>query len=140
FPGAMRRTASLPIFAGIYALVAVGFAVYGVQLALADNAQWVAFALMTVAALLAAWAAWRPAPLDEVPPVDWVLAAAAAFAAAYLYIFYHDLARRPGAPVLFDLVIAGVGLVLLLEATRRALGPALVFIAVAFLFYTFAGP
>ena len=140
FPGAIRRTASLPIFAGIYVLVAAGFVFYGIQLALAGNEQWLAFALMTVAALLAAYSAWRPAPLDEVPPVDWVLAAAAAFAAAYLYIFYHDLARRPGAPVLFDLVVAGVGLVLLLEATRRALGPALVVIAVAFLFYTFAGP
>lgn len=140
FPGAIRRTAALPIFAGIYAVVAVGFALYGASLALAENDQWVAFAVMTVATALAAYAAWRTAPLDEVPSFDWILAALAAFSAAYLYIFYYELSRRPGAPVLLDLVVAGTGLVLLLEATRRALGPALLFIAVAFLVYTFAGP
>lgn len=140
FPGIIRRTAVLPIFAGIYVVAAAGFAFYATSLALAGDPQWLAFAAMTVAAALAAYAAWRPAPLNTVPSVDWLLAALAAFSAAYLYIFYYDLARRPGAPVLFDLVIAGVGLVLLLEATRRALGPALLFIALVFLFYTFAGP
>ncbi|WP_116652629.1 TRAP transporter permease [Pelagibacterium sediminicola] len=140
FPGVIRRTATLPVFAGILAIATAGFAFYGVSLVLAGNDQWSAFAAMTVATGLAAYAAWRPAPLDKVPSVDWVLAALAAFSAAYLYIFYYDLARRPGAPILFDLVVAGVGLVLLLEATRRALGPALLFIALAFLFYTFAGP
>ena len=140
FPGIIKRTAIPPVFAGIYVVAAAGFAFYTARLAMVGNAQWLAFAAMTLAALLAAYAAWRPAPLDTVPTVDWVLAALAAFSAAYLYIFYYELARRPGSPVLFDLVAAGVGLVLLLEATRRALGPALLVIAVAFLFYTFAGP
>lgn len=140
FPGAIRRTATLPIFTGIYAVAAAGFVVYAITLALAGDPQWLAFAVMATATALAAYAAWKPAPLDEVPTFDWILAALAAFSAAYLYIFYYDLARRPGAPVLFDLVVAGAGLVLLLEATRRALGPALLFIALAFLVYTFAGP
>lgn len=140
FPGVIRRTASLPIFAAIYLIAALGFAYYAAVLAMAGNAQWMAFTAMTAVALLAAYSAWKPTPLDTVPRVDWVLAAAAAFCAAYLYIFYYDLARRPGAPTLFDLVVAGAGMVLLLEATRRALGPALLCIAAIFLFYTFAGP
>ncbi len=35
-----------------------------------------------------------------------------------------------------DLVVAVVGLVLLLEATRRALGPPLMIVAMVFLVYT----
>jgi TRAP transporter 4TM/12TM fusion protein len=37
-------------------------------------------------------------------------------------------------------VVAGAGIVMLLEATRRSLGPPLMFIALLFLLYTFAGP
>nr|WP_196259955.1 TRAP transporter permease [Pelagibacterium limicola] len=140
YPGIVKRTAAIPVFAIIYGIVALALAVFAGNQGLAGNPQWVAFAVMAGATALAAYAAARPAPLHRVPAVDWILAFGAAFAAAYLYIFYHDLARRPGAPQLFDLVIAGMGLVLLLEATRRALGPALLVIAVIFLFYTFAGP
>src|SRR5690606_15997585 len=67
-------------------------------------------------------------------------AAIGAASAAYLYVFYDQLAARPGAPTLADLIVAGAGLVLLLEATRRALGPPLMFIALLFLLYMFAGP
>jgi TRAP transporter 4TM/12TM fusion protein len=140
FPGIVRRTAALPVFAVIYGVAAVGLALYTVNLLMSGNAQWIAFAVMAVVALAAAYAAWRPAPLDQVPAVDWALALAGAFSAGYLYLFYHALASRPGAPTLVDLVVAGAGLVLLLEATRRALGPALLFIALIFLIYTFAGP
>ncbi|MDX5297897.1 MAG: TRAP transporter fused permease subunit, partial [Gammaproteobacteria bacterium] len=76
----------------------------------------------------------------RVPWYDWLLALAGAYSAAYLYIFQHELATRSGAPVLQDLVVAGVGVVLLLEATRRALGLPLTVVALVFLVYTFAGP
>jgi TRAP transporter 4TM/12TM fusion protein len=95
---------------------------------------------MGALALAAAYCAYQPAPLDAVPRVDWVLAIVAAASAAYLFVFYHDLSARPGAPTLTDLVVAGAGIILLLEATRRALGPALMIICVIFLIYTFAGP
>ena len=68
------------------------------------------------------------------------MALVAAFCASYIYIFYAALADRPGDPTVYDLVIAVVGLVLLLEATRRALGPPLMVVASVFLLYTFAGP
>jgi TRAP transporter 4TM/12TM fusion protein len=71
---------------------------------------------------------------------DWLMAAIGAASSAYLYVFYQELATRPGAPTLTDLVVAGAGLVMLLEATRRSLGPPLMFIAILFLVYTFAGP
>lgn len=78
-------------------------------------------------------------PRNRIPAYDWLLALVAAFCAAYLYIFYRELANRPGLPTQMDIYIACVGMVLLLEATRRALGPPLMIVSIIFLFYTFAG-
>src|SRR3546814_16223672 len=69
--------------------------------------------------------ALKRSPRDRVPATDWLLAVVGALAAAYISIFYRDLSQRPGLPTTMDLVSAGIGMVLLLEATRRALGPAL---------------
>ena len=63
-----------------------------------------------------------------------------AFCASYLFIFYEALSERPGDPTQMDLVVAVIGLILLLEATRRALGPPLMVVAGVFLIYTFFGP
>ncbi len=78
--------------------------------------------------------------VDHVPFYDWILALAAAFAASYLYFFYDELSRRPGSPILQDLIVALGGMVLLLEATRRALGLPLTIVAGVFLVYALAGP
>src|SRR3546814_665385 len=50
------------------------------------------------------------------------------------------LSQRPNNLNTQDIVIACIGMVLLLEATRRALGPPLMIIAIIFLGYTFLGP
>ena len=55
-------------------------------------------------------------------------------------MFYRELSDRPGLPTDLDMVVAVAGMVLLLEGTRRALGPPLMVVAMVFLFYTFAGP
>ncbi len=87
-----------------------------------------------------AYPAFRRSPRRRVPVADWALALAAAFCAAYLFLFYDELARRPGRPTDADIVVAVAGMVLLLEATRRALGPPLMVVALVFLVYTFFGP
>ena len=79
-------------------------------------------------------------PRDRVPPWEWALAIVGAFCALYLFTFYRELSDRPGAPIFQDLVVGSLGLILLLEATRRALGPALMIVATVFLVYTFLGP
>lgn len=76
----------------------------------------------------------------HIPFYDFVFAIAGAFAAAYIFMFYAELAGRSGAPTTLDVVISVVGMVLLLEATRRALGPPLMVVAGVFLLYTFLGP
>ncbi|GAB3527992.1 TRAP transporter permease [Photobacterium alginatilyticum] len=87
-----------------------------------------------------AYPALKHSPRDRIPLTDWGLALAGSFSAAYIYIFYTELAGRSGAPTQFDIVIAVTGMVLLLEATRRALGPPLMVVAAVFLLYTFGGP
>ena len=67
--------------------------------------------------------------------LDWVLAFAGAFAGAYLFLFYSELATRPGAPTTFDIVVGVSGIVLLLEATRRAVGLPMTILAIVFLAY-----
>ena len=87
-----------------------------------------------------AYPAFSGSPRDRVPVLDWIFALVGAFCAGYLFVFYRELATRPGQPTTQDLVVAVTGLVLLLEATRRALGLPMVIVALVFLGYTFAGP
>jgi TRAP transporter 4TM/12TM fusion protein len=74
-----------------------------------------------------------------IPLYDWLLAGIGAFCAGYHVLFYEQLASRPGLPTTMDIVTAGVGLLILLEAARRALGPALTIVATVFLVYVFFG-
>ncbi len=78
--------------------------------------------------------------LDRIPIIDYICAAIGAFTALYLAIFYEDLAMRAGSPIFVDLVAGTVLVVLLLEATRRIIGPALSVIALMFTLYAFLGP
>ena len=87
-----------------------------------------------------AWPAFRSSPRRHVPLVDWGLAIAGAFAGAYLMLFYRELATRPGQPSVMDIVTASAGLLLLLEATRRAVGWPMAALAALFLAYCVAGP
>ncbi len=87
-----------------------------------------------------AYPTFKSSPRNYIPLQDWVMALIAAFCAAYLFIFYAALADRPGMPTQMDLVVSVMGLIFLLEATRRALGPPLMVVATLFLCYTFFGP
>ncbi|WP_455385908.1 TRAP transporter permease [Acidihalobacter prosperus] len=87
-----------------------------------------------------AYPAFKHSARDRIPLLDWVFALVGAFCAAYLYLFYDQLAQRPGLPTPMDITVAVVGLVLLLEATRRALGPPLMVVAAVFIGYAFLGP
>ncbi|MGL4796233.1 MAG: TRAP transporter permease [Aeromonas jandaei] len=97
---------------------------------------------LTFALLLAflVFPAFRTSPRDRVPFSDIALALIAAGAASYLFVMYQALAQRPGNLTTADLVTACIGIPLLLEAARRALGPALAVIAIVFLTYSLAGP
>jgi len=84
--------------------------------------------------------AFRRSPRDQVPVIDWVLAGLGIVAAGYLVLFYKELSQRSGLPTTPDVVVSVVGVLLLLEAARRAVGPALAAIAAIMLIYIFTGP
>ncbi len=79
-------------------------------------------------------------PKDRIPVQEWIMAIGAAACSFYIYVFLNDISDRVGAPNFWDFVVAVPGLMLLLEATRRALGPPLMIVATVFLTYTFLGP
>lgn len=83
--------------------------------------------------------ALKRSPRDRVPTTDWILAIVGAFCASYLFWAYRELATRPGNPTDMDVYTSIVGMVLLLEATRRVLGLPMVIVATVFLGYTFGG-
>ena len=92
-----------------------------------------------IALAFLAYPALKRSPRDRIPIQDWMLAAGGIVVTMYLSIFAVELGDRPGLPTTTDLVIGGVGIVLVLEAARRALGPPLMVIAGIFLCYVFFG-
>lgn len=76
-----------------------------------------------------------PKTMSSIPIWNYVLAPIAALSALYIFFFYNDLNARSGAWLPTDVWAAIIGIVLLLMASRRSLGPALAIIALAFLAY-----
>jgi TRAP transporter 4TM/12TM fusion protein len=86
-----------------------------------------------------AFPALKSSPRSYIPIQDWVIAIVAALAAGYQYLFFIELSERPGLPTQMDIVVSVIGLALILEGTRRALGPPLMIVAAVFMGYTFFG-
>ncbi len=97
---------------------------------------WIVIAISVAIAVACA----LPTRTDRVALQEWALAAVGGFCAAYLFLYYRDLSERVGQPIFLDFILSIAGLLILLEATRRALGPALVIVASTFLLYTVLGP
>jgi TRAP transporter 4TM/12TM fusion protein len=77
---------------------------------------------------------------QRIPMIDYILALAGCLTALYIVFDYAGLAMRAGAPITRDLVIGAILVLLLLEAARRVIGPALPIIAILFTAYAFLGP
>ncbi|MEG3641589.1 TRAP transporter permease [Magnetococcus sp. PR-3] len=97
---------------------------------------------LAFAMILAYWAHPYSKSSDKkhIPVVDLVLGVVACFGALYIFLDYDALAMRPGLPLTRDVIIGVITLILLLEAARRTLGPALTIIGTLFLIYCYAGP
>ena len=86
-----------------------------------------------------AYPLWSKSPRNRVPVYDWLLALTAAFCTSYIYVFHAELSTRPGSPTPLDIWVACVGVLTLLEATRRCLGMPMTIMGIVFLTYMFAG-
>ena len=75
-----------------------------------------------------------------IPLYDVLLGITAAAASLFIVLDYEGLITRQGLPLWFDVWVGVTCIVLLLEAARRALGPALALICLVFLVYLFVGP
>jgi TRAP transporter 4TM/12TM fusion protein len=79
---------------------------------------------------------------------DVLISLVSAFCCLYIYIFYDDLVNRGGIllvkeifgfKVPIEIIIGSIGIIILLEATRRAIGLPLVTIAICFLLFSYFG-
>ena len=71
--------------------------------------------------------------------LDICLAVLSAAAGAYLVIEADEITERMGIPNTFDLIVGGIVILLVLEATRRAIGAAITIISVIVLLYAYFG-
>jgi TRAP transporter 4TM/12TM fusion protein len=77
---------------------------------------------------------------SRIPIFDYVIAIIACLSALYIALDYAGINARYGSPISRDIVVGLFLLVLLLEAARRVIGPALSVIAICFALYAFLGP
>ena len=84
--------------------------------------------------------ATKKSPRDRISKPDMILALIAGAAALYLFVNYNHVVTSVGDAALYDLVIGGLLIVLVLEATRRSISPMLPIITITFLVYAYVGP
>lgn len=73
----------------------------------------------------------------SIPIADYVMAILACLASVYILIDYTGMSLRMGAPIFRDVFIGFALVILLLEAARRVIGPALTAISGLFTLYVF---
>ncbi|MDR1049416.1 MAG: TRAP transporter fused permease subunit, partial [Synergistaceae bacterium] len=71
----------------------------------------------------------------NIPFYDWILAGVGAVVTLYMVVQFYSMLTRAGMPNQLDLIVGCVGILIVLEATRRVSNPVLPVIAIFFLFY-----
>ncbi len=77
---------------------------------------------------------------QHVPWYDIALALIGAGVGLYQVVFYDHIVNSAGDFNLRDQIVAGIAVLIVIEATRRAVGMPLVILMLAAMFYAFAGP
>nr|WP_321524387.1 TRAP transporter permease [uncultured Cohaesibacter sp.] len=144
--GARNPIGPIGTFLAIVALVWAAFQVllaspisnYVLPSDLINNSRQVHLAFAIFLAYMA-YPALKSSPRHHIPVQDWIFALAGTFIALYGLFFYDKVVNNGGLADDVDKWVALAGLLLLFEAARRALGPAMATIAVIFLIYVFFG-
>lgn len=137
----------LGMIAIIITIIAVSMSIFhfytggfGLWLALKQRALHLAFALALIFLLYPTTKKGIGSDKSRVPIFDIVLSVLGAATTLYLIIFYKDLVLRSGLPTKIDLLMGAITILLVLEATRRAIGPELPIVVLVFLIYSYFGP
>ncbi len=111
----------------------------GIGLMPAQNLRAVhlAFVLALIFLLYPTLSRWD---MSRLSVFDALLAAAAISGPLYFYFNFNAMVMRAGAETRLDLAMGLITIIALLEATRRAIGPVLPAIAIAFMAYAYFGP
>lgn len=146
-----------PLEWGLLAIAAAGVLYGSAMVAYAWAGRWFGFAPMpeafvfssygipllvgTIAAVVVAWR-FSDRNRERVHPADWLLGIAALAMFGYIIFNVGALRLRAGTGMAqtADFYAALVGVILILELTRRVAGLALVVIAGVFIAYSFLGP
>lgn len=113
---------------------------FGLWLALKQRALHLAFTLALIFLLYPPTKKGIGSDKSKVPFYDIVLSIMGAITSLYLIIYYKELVFRAGLPIKIDLIMGGITILLVLEATRRAIGPELPIVVIVFLIYAYFGP
>lgn len=143
-----RATPAKPLRAWGFGLVFAAFYLYlALTLAMAlegrisDLARWGLVALAGVIGLTALPLAAFGGRGQRLGLFDWPLALAGGASSLYLLVFFDEIfIRRVGFPQPIDYIMGMIGIIMVLEATRRTMGETLAVIGGCALLYAIFGP
>lgn len=135
YTGLMAKFVSaLAITFSIFQLYTATFGVLDAQL---QRAVHLGFGLALVYLLYPSRKRWSR---TKVHPLDVVLAILGAASPAYIVLEYQQLVLRSGTVTTSDLAVGLIGILLVVEATRRVVGIPMVMVVLCFIAYAFSGP
>ncbi|WP_311342612.1 TRAP transporter permease [Corynebacterium riegelii] len=129
-------TIGLTIFAVVVSLYHMYTAYFGTPPVLIHRSIHVA---MILALAFAMYPPVKKASRTKIPFYDVILILLSISTAVYVYLNYDDIVRRAGVATMWDVIMAAVLVLLVLEAARRISGWALPILGVLFVLYAVFG-
>ena len=141
---ASRLRTPMGVVATLIFIIAVAMALFhlytagfGILQAMKQRAVHISFSFVLVFLL---YPISKKSDKSRIPFYDYLLAALGVSIGVYILFNYNQLVLRAGAPTQMDLIMGFFAILLVLEATRRSIGPELPIVAIAFLLYAYFGP
>lgn len=135
YTGIMAKIVSA--IAIVFSIFQLYTAIFGILDAQLQRAIHLGFALALSYLLYPTRKSWSR---TKVHPLDVLLAILGAASPAYIYIMYRELAMRAGTVTSSDMIMGVIGVLLVVEATRRVVGIPMLVVVLCFIAYAFAGP
>jgi len=82
----------------------------------------------------------KKSPRGKITNIDILFAVIGGVTALYLFINYNHIVTSVGDAPIYDLIVGGILMIMVLEATRRSVSPILPVVTIVFLLYAYFGP